>query len=60
MKCNLWDKTNDIKMMLETIDLSNASVYDSYEKYCKMQQRENKMIVTKYFFEKYMYELFGL
>jgi hypothetical protein len=56
MKCTLWDKTTDIHLILETLDISNISLYDAYEKYCKMQRKENKMIVTKYFFEKFVFD----
>jgi len=56
MKCTLWDKTNDIILLLESFDTSNLSVYDAYEKYCKIQRKENKMIVTKYFFEKFVFD----
>jgi hypothetical protein len=56
IKCNLWDKTSDIQSMLVDYDITTLSIYDAYEKYCKLQRRENKMIVTKYFFEKYVFE----
>lgn len=56
IKCNLWDKTTDIQSMLIDYDFTTLSIYDAYEKYCKIQRRENKMIVTKYFFEKYVFE----
>lgn len=57
IKSNLWDKTSDIHIILSEMDLSLISVYDAYEKYCKEQRKQNKMIVTKYFFEKFLYEL---
>jgi hypothetical protein len=57
IRCNLWDKTSDIRLVLSEMDLSTISVYDAYEKYCKEQRKQNKIIVTKYFFEKFLYEL---
>jgi hypothetical protein len=56
VKCTLWDKTADIILFLSITDISNASVYDTYEKYCKEQGKNNNIIVSKYFFEKIFFE----
>jgi hypothetical protein len=60
IRCKLWDKTLDIRMALEsmreyvvTMNM-NLSIYDAYEMYCKEGQVANKIIVSKYFFEKYI------
>jgi hypothetical protein len=62
VRCRLWDKTIDIRMALESmresvIDMNmNLSIYDAYEMYFKEGQNMNKIIVSKYFFEKYIIE----
>ena len=55
-RCSLWDKCADIQQILQTTDLSNLSNYDIYEKYCKEQRKQNNIIVSKYFFEKFLIE----
>jgi len=55
-RCALWDKCADIRLILETTDMSNTSNYDLYEKYCKEQRKQNNIIVSKYFFEKFLFE----
>jgi hypothetical protein len=57
IRSTLWDKSFDIKVFLNSFNLSNISVYDIYEKYCKEQQKNNNIIVNKYFFEKIFFEL---
>jgi hypothetical protein len=62
IRCRLWDKTMDIRMALESMREyivhmnMNLSMNDAYEMYFKEGQRENKIIVSKYFFEKYIIE----
>jgi hypothetical protein len=55
-RCALWDKCADIRLILETTEMSNTSNYDLYEKYCKEQRKQNNIIVSKYFFEKFLFE----
>ena len=55
----LWDKSLDVRLILESMQMdisTTISVYDAYEKYCKEQRKEGKIIVSKYFFEKSMFE----
>jgi hypothetical protein len=62
MRCLLWDKTTDIRLALETMreyvktTHMNLSIYDAYEMYCKEGRTMHKIIVSKYFFEKYIFE----
>ena len=59
IRSSLWDKITDVRLTLESLqpDIStNFSIYDAYEKYCKEQRKQDKIIVSKYFFEKFMFE----
>ena len=62
MRCLLWDKTTDIRLALESMTEyvkttnTNLSIYDAYEMYCKEGRTLHKIIVNKYFFEKYIFE----
>jgi hypothetical protein len=62
MRCLLWDKTIDIRLALESIreyvktTNTNLSIYDAYEMYCKEGRTLHKIIVNKYFFEKFIFE----
>ena len=61
IRCRLWDKTTDIRLSLESMreyvenTKMNLSIYDAYEMYCKEGRTMNKIIVSKYFFEKYIF-----
>lgn len=69
--CSLWDKKGDIRNALDelkqhiinTSDYSNSSVkisiYDAYIFYCKyagQNHNNNEQIVSKSYFEKYLFE----
>lgn len=62
MRCKLWDKTMDIRLALESMrdyvetTHMNLSIYDAYEMYCREGKTMQKIIVSKYFFEKYIFE----
>lgn len=71
IRCKLWDKNLDIQICLENIrelmmstqsgspeiySKTAISIYEIYEKYCKIQYASQKMIVSKNYFEKYIYE----
>jgi hypothetical protein len=62
VRCQLWDKTTDIRFALESMrehvktSKMNLSIYDAYEMYCKEGRTMHKIIVSKYFFEKYIFE----
>jgi len=55
IRSTLWDKSADVSLILESM-CENISTYDAYEKYCKEQRKQDKIIVSKYFFEKFMFE----
>lgn len=71
IRCKLWDKTLDIQICLENIRelmtsnhsgspeiylKTSISIYEIYQKYCKIQFASQNMIVSKNCFEKYVYE----
>ena len=71
IRCKLWDKNLDIQICLENIrelmmskqssspeiySQTTISIYEIYQKYCKIQYTSQKMIVSKNYFEKYVYE----
>lgn len=71
IRCKLWDKNLDIQICLENIrelmmskqssspeiySQTAVSIYEIYQKYCKIQYGSQKMIVSKNYFEKYVYE----
>ena len=71
IRCKLWDKNMDIQICLENIreimatkqsgspeiySQTAISIYEIYQKYCKIQYNSQKMIVSKNYFEKYVYE----
>ena len=69
MRCKLWDKQIDIQNILDKIrtQLGDSkgspkaqliSIYDIYEKYCKTQYTNGRMIVSKNYFEKYIQDNF--
>lgn len=61
--CILWDKNNDIEECLKNIkpifknqtDINMISIDDIYQKYCDFSKTMKKNIVSKRYFEKYMY-----
>ena len=55
IKCLIWDKDRDLSEKISAIvvtDESMISIYDAYDMYCKSA---NQMIVSKSFFEKYVF-----
>jgi len=61
IKCKLWDKIKDINNSLEYIKMSfknkhilMLSFSDAYNYYCKFVGSNNKLIVSKIYFEKYL------
>lgn len=62
IRCRLWDKTADIQLALESMceyvktKQNNLSIYEAYEMYCREGRTMHRIIVSKYFFEKYIFE----
>lgn len=67
MKCSLWDKHSDIQLSLNSMKsnhifnhyFEDISIYDAYSFYCKNHNRKikfNRFIISKSYFEKYVYE----
>ncbi len=74
IRCTLWDKQYDIQIAIENLRLENLakneqnnsqhtgfSVYEAYLYYCKFTSNTPlKMVVSKSYFEKYIYEHYGI
>lgn len=71
IKCNIWDKKNDIensliklKEELNQSEYTPISIYDAYSYYCKLNtsvpvSNFPKLIVHKSYFEKYIFEQYS-
>lgn len=75
IRCDLWDKQQDIQTALDRLKetlrstlVSNGvsspglshhiSIYDTYTYYCKFFASSNSLIVSKTYFEKYIFDTF--
>lgn len=71
IKCNIWDKKNDIEKSLINLkeelnqsEYKQISIYDAYSYYCKLNtsvpvSNFPKLIVHKSYFEKYIFEQYS-
>tara|TARA_B100000282_G_C31733423_1_gene492153 strand:+ start:676 stop:2262 length:1587 start_codon:yes stop_codon:yes gene_type:complete len=71
IKCNIWDKKNDIEKSLINLkeelnqsEYTPISIYDAYSYYCKLNtsvpvSNFPKLIVHKSYFEKYIFEQYS-
>jgi hypothetical protein len=65
IRCSLWNKKEDIQSSLDEFrtlhsgHTMNIAIYQIYSFYCKKYSAENKLIVSKSYFEKYIYENFS-
>jgi hypothetical protein len=58
IKCEIWDKNTDLSQKIAEIvvpDGTMISIYDAYDMYCKKCRSTNELIVSKSFFEKYVF-----
>lgn len=73
IRCDLWDKQQDIQTALDNMKESlrntmssngvsspglsqHVSIYDAYTYYCKFFSSSNTLIVSKTYFEKYVFD----
>ena len=60
IKCNLWCKEDDINnyfLNIKTKLKEDISFVEFYKLYCKYSKKEKKIVVSKKYFEKYIYKL---